>query len=205
MFLPQTNQRYQQISKHSCTNRNRIATDDSTDNAGAELISDRKDLAFARTSRTIRDANNPLKGGAGGEGGQEVQGENTYLLDKERAEEDDRGSSGPSKDDPEHGDLGPPPDRAAPQHPRALRRRGRLDGRRGISLPLGRHLRLLRDPHIVAASAIGGPGRTHRPWGPDQASIRGVPRIVLVRSRRIGWGPSGIGLGLGLFRRARRG
>ena len=134
------------------------------------------------------------------------RGENTHLLDKERDEEDDGSSSGPSKEDPEHGDLGPPPDRAAPQHPRALRRRGRLDGRRGIPLPLGRHLHLLRDPHVLAASAIGGPRRTHRPWGPDQASIRGgtLPRIVLLRSRQIGQDPSGIGLELDGFWQARR-
>ena len=55
-------QKYQQISKHSCTNRNRTA--------GAELRSDRKDLLFVSNFCTIRDACNPLKGGGGGgEGG----------------------------------------------------------------------------------------------------------------------------------------
>jgi hypothetical protein len=142
------------------------------------------------------------------EGEQEGRGENTHLLNNERAEEDHDSSSDPCKEDPKHGDLGPPPDRAAPQHPRALRCHGRLDGRRGISLPLGRHLHLLRDPHVLAASAIGGPRRTHRPWGPDQASIHwGTlprPRVVLMRSRQIGRDPSRNGLGLGWFRRARR-
>ena len=165
---------------------------------------EREDLALPTNLRTIRDGSNR---GGGGRGGEERRGESAHLLNDERAEEDDRRSSGPREEDPEHGDLGPPPDRAPPEHPRALRRGGRLEGRRGVGLPLGRHLHLLRDPHVLAASAIGGPRRTHRPWGRDQASIRGGarPRAVREGSRRIGCDPSGIVLGSGGFRRARRG
>lgn len=206
LFPPQT----ENISKYPnipTQIANRVAIDDLTDTdreGSPEKV--RKALDFVTSLRTIRDGSNG--GGGGGKGRQDRGGvESAHLLNDERAEEDDRSSSGPRKEDPEHGDLCPPPDRAPPEHRWALRRGGRLGGRRGVGLTLDRHLHLLRDPHVLAASAIGGPRRTHRPWGRDQASIRGGTRPLAVRvgSRRIGRDPSGIGLGPGGFRRARRG
>jgi hypothetical protein len=109
----------------------------------------------------------------------EGRAKQAYLLNDERAEEDDGGRGGRGEEGPEHGDLGPPPNRTPPQDVRALRRHPRLGGRRQ---DLGR-FNILRDRHVLTAPAIGGHRRLH-PTG-DQASMRGRRPSPDNRSSRI--------------------